>query len=207
MIKVNENFLSHKGEFEYLKDIVKTTEVSGENYTNTKREIVKTNFEDARKTHFIHEYEYEFKELNYKITIEDFNNCAISSSFSENTYVARLRTAFENKFLDKRIKDIEACKNNDYDVFPYYHSFKNNSFLIQEICRSKEVNFVITDYGFNNCIYYSVTLETFVQMDYELYPRKLKEVFKEFKNKNPIERANYLLQIFSTKLQLKYIYS
>lgn len=205
MIKVSDTFLSHTGEFQYLKEFTKRVEVDGEIYTNTKREFTKTTFEEAKKTHEIYNFEYDFNELGLNYVIEDFNNCAVYNSYSENQYVARLRTAFENNFLDARIKSIHTCKTRSYDIFPQEKigSYHDNRHIVQEICKNKEVNFALYDYGFNNTLYYSVSLETFVQIDYDLYPNNLKVLFKEFKNKDAVQRANYLLEIFSTKLQTK----
>lgn len=208
MIKVSDTLISHTGEFEYLKEFTKRVEVDGEIYTNTKREFITTTFEEAKKTHQIYNFEYDFIELGLNYVIEDFNNCAVYNSYSQNQYVSRLMTAFENELLDKKIINIGTCSRYNSGLFPsdFIMDFGDSRSLIQEICKSKKVNFILEYYGTNNLLYYSISLETFVQIDYDLYPNSLKRLFKEFKNKDAVQRANYLLEIFSTKLRTNFFY-
>jgi len=175
MSKTSNNRIEFIGDIEYTTSGYKKIEHEGEVYTKEVITSHKKTIAELKKEnkHSFYDREYDFEELGYSIVVEDCNMFYNSLSskigniiYSENDYVRAICYAFENGFLDERIKDVFTGKTD------YYHKWDS-------IIHHLEVRFPLVNYGFNNTVYYSISIETLLSLPFENIPKDLVDLFKK----------------------------
>jgi len=150
-----------------------------ENYTQLIYEILSV--EEIKKQNKIIYDVYFFNEINLKIEVEKTENInflnrlnilAVSGSqihyfdHSENTFVNDVLTLFDNQLLNKEIVNVFVSKY-DYDKI-----------LFKSIVKNK-ITFIHYNYGFQNTLYYSISINDFFMLDFKNLPKYFKNYFKE----------------------------
>lgn len=209
LVKIDDNNFKFDGVIKYSESEFKSVEVDGEVYTKTnyiQREIKASELNESFK--WIRTV--EFKELEYYVNIEDsymFTNGlsdTLPTNHSTNDYVNLIMNLFDTGMMDKRISRISTTKNTKYlNTFSKFGSDKRNHESFKNILETMEVEIIFYYYGFNNVMYYTIKLEDFVNVKYELidsdmlsYLIRNKIFEKEF---NPTQNTINLLTLKSKK--------
>ena len=202
MQKLKSGLLRFNGTLSYWVSEDKYVEVEGETYTKTTRSEVITTLSKMRKEkdRYFHNYEYEFDMLDTTLEIEEYSGFSYSSlskmarrSYgSENKYVMALECAEENDLLPNKIVSISTGKTER----------RYNQDTLREIMRTLKVWVRLYDYGFNNSVYYSVSLEDFFEVPYDRIPENLSELFlKNGVNLKAKNKVNEIVKLINKKQQ------
>lgn len=187
--KIDKNKLMFFGDLKYTKSKLKTVNVDSEIYSKTEYIDCHNSLCNIRanKEFQFTDIDYNFKHIDYKITIQDtqdftLSRCNDESIIYSNNEVANLiMYAFENGLLDKRILSVFNTK-----VYKYYPVNYNDEW--DNILKTSRVRLFLFGYGFNNSICYEVSLKTLFNINVELIPKDVISIFNHFginlKNKN-----------------------
>ena len=175
LIKLSNDRLGFKGSIEYYITEFKHIEYDGERYTREVKTLVNKTVEELRveSEHYFNDIEYSFNEIDYKLSIEEYSGFTRPLSnglrglfYSENQYVNCICKAFELGFLDKRITNVYSGKTQRrYDW--------------NDIISNMEVSIPFIEYGFNNSVYYTISIETLLNIPIKKIPENLLELFKK----------------------------
>ncbi len=180
-------------------------ELDGEIYW---RDIIKSNVYDIEKLP-TYQYCYNFKMIEYECVLNVpvlflMNTDArrfFDINYSNNDEVNTILNLFDLGLLDNRIKKLYISKNDE--VIDY--RMGANSRTIEQYNNAvlkNELSFGLIHYGFNNSLYYSISLEDFIHIPREKLPTHVVDFFKEvglFKNDDIISVA---LKLLETKTRL-----
>ena len=175
LIMLSKNKLGYKGVVNYTETQYKSIEHEGETYT--KRIVIdkEKTIDDLRieKSEYFYEDKYNFKELDYEMCIEEYrgftrplSNLLKNYCYSENPQVNTIIHAYKDGFLDDRIKDVYIDKTR------YRHDWN-------EIMRTLEVPFILFDYGFNNSVYYTISIKTLLSLKIDKVSPYIIELFNK----------------------------
>lgn len=174
----------------------KSVIVDGETYTKERMYEKFYDLEELKHTTSIQTYDFEL--LNYSVRIEDSNyynytQRAFRVEYSKDQYVNNIISLHRKKILDPRIKSI-------------YTSKRHNSICGMEwrsILRNSRVPIEMFEYGWNNSLYYTISVEDLFQMDYKSIPKEIVEEFSNngvsLRSKNEFEKV---LRFTNQKLRL-----
>lgn len=198
MVKI-DGVITYEGMVTYGEIDYKTIEVDGEMYTRQDRTDVCKDLKELDKSRWSKQ-EYSFEEIDYNIVLENYNGFSYHTldkmtndriEFSENSYVNQIWLAFYKGLLDIKIKDLATINLNKI----YYKDFVKDS-----VYNNNEVPFIYDSYGWGNAIYYSISLEDFLELDFKKIKPNLKDILKkefnisfnkgaEFRNANNVMKA------------------
>lgn len=186
MIKEN-GIISFIGYIEYTERQFKTINIDGEIYHNEKYIKVKKNVDELDKL-FFRDIEFKLPILNIDLKFKDFlgfYNKSLSQkiyNISTNTDVNLILTAFRKKLLDKRIKHIGKRKQDtffDYDC-PYFKNTKAEREFVDDIINNRKIDIPFFWYGFNNVVYFSISLNDLIKIKYEDMPKNLLDILNRY---------------------------
>ena len=186
MIKQN-GIISFIGDIEYTERQFKTIDIDGEIYHNEKYIKVKKNVNDLDSVYFA-DIEFKLPILNIDLKFKDFfgfYNQSLSHkiyNLSTNTDVNLILTAFRKKLLDKRIKHIGTRKQDTFFEYNYPH-FKNTKRereFVEEIIENKKIDIPFFWYGFNNVVYFSISLNDLIKINYDDMPKNLLDILNRY---------------------------
>lgn len=176
LIMLSKNKLGYKGFVNYTETQYKSIEYDGETYT--KRIVI-----DKEKTidelllekpQYFYEDKYNFKELDYEMCIEEYRGFTRPLSkglrkiiYSENPQVNAIIHACKGGFLDNRILDIFTSKQR-YDS----NTWQNIMFNLQ-------IDLPLFNYGFNNCVFYTISIKNFLELKIDKIPNFYIELFNK----------------------------
>lgn len=181
LIKHSENLLKYEGTVKYTQSNTESIAFEGKTYFNTTTIDKETTIETLRQDNamFFFNHIYNFNLIDYNIQIEDYsglsNNLSIISDKyqgSTNSYVSAIIQAFDEGLLDSRINSVFSGKKDYYNYYPRYYSEQLN-----EILNSMEINIPMYTYGFNNVLYYTISVRTLFDVDSSLIPDNIKKMF------------------------------
>lgn len=177
-IKINNNLISYKGDINYTVTDYEHIEHEGKTYTHRKvidKQTTVQELKDKNGSAFYNQ-EYDFDLINYKVNIEDCSyflrrlSDMTMCQYSENDYVNAIVMAFNNGYLDKRIKNVYNTKTRGY--YPLYYKEDFSWFL-----QSLEVVIPLFSYGFNNSVYYTIHIKDLLKADVEKIPEDVLRMF------------------------------
>lgn len=179
LVKKCDTLLCFEGDVKYEKPIIKQIEVDGVTYSNTTYEDIIVSVDEFRETHLFEKTEYDFELLEYKIEIEDYSYYSFSerrpcATYSNNKYVNLILLAFEEGLLDKRIKNVFTSGTKSF-YYPITYSYD-----MECILNDLEVHIHLFSYGFNNSVYYTISLEDFFSSEHKKNEYLLKKMFSKY---------------------------
>ena len=186
MIKQN-GIISFIGDIEYTERQFKTINIDGEIYHNEKHIKVKKNVNELDSKYFV-DIEFKLPILNIDLKFKDFigfYNKSLSQkiyNISTNTDVNLILTAFRKKLLDKRIKHIGTRKQDtffDYE-YPRFKNTKAEIEFVDDIINNRKIDIPFFWYGFNNVVYFSISLNDLIKINYEDMPKNLLDILNRY---------------------------
>jgi hypothetical protein len=201
LIRGDNDLFLFNGDIEYC--IPKTTykDFQGVTYANTVYEDIKSTIYELRKKRPYSFYTsmYNFELLKFKIRIEDridnsFAKVPPFVNYSENNRVNLIIYAFNKGLLDSRIKSVFSGKSDQFYYYPINYK-KDWMYILKTL----EVNIPLFYYGFNNAVYYKISLETLLNCDSELIPEDIFNIFKRFDIN--LSSTNILQQVTNLLIQ------
>jgi hypothetical protein len=183
-IRLKENIAINY--WDMTEPVIKEVEVDGEIYTKVIKEAESKEFfmyyrQDER---FYYEYDFELLDLKYRfldykcMRIGHRSPCLYLYPESQNDYVNYIYHLFEWGFLDKIIKSIYFGKDKlNYAYFDYLKEKINEKDTIEI-----NIDIRLYNYGWNNFVYYRISLDTLFQMDYEKIEKYAYEYIEFFNN-------------------------
>lgn len=158
IFKVDGNNIGYEGYVNLWTEETKSIEHEGEFYYNTRR-FEKKFYVSELVSRRPSDIELEFKEINYKVTINDtsgmswkrlFDFAATNYGYSDNDLVRAYQVCFDNNLLDSRIKGICTYKTNN-NIYKHW---------LDVFCNQGLLSLPLMGYGFNNGLYYQIDTET-----------------------------------------------
>jgi hypothetical protein len=190
LIETSKNNFSFNGGFTYQECCFDKIEHNGKVYMHESWSDVKTTVKEFKKDRRFKTVQFDFKLLDYSISIEDYDGFKLGFStlnkmpvFSENHNSQLIQFAFNSGVLDKRIINVFSS-NKDF----YQYNINSRAEDWELILETLEVNIPFLNYGFNNMVYYTVKVETLFEADIKHIPRNIIELFNyygiDLKSKN-----------------------
>ena len=188
--------LRFKGMYSYFSINTERIEVDGKFYERTEREeVCKTTDEIRKETepYWFRNHEYNFNEIDEKVIIEDcsrFTRCwaqCYNMHFSENDYIQRILIAFHEGLLSKKIKSLYTDKTNKSSRYWRYNPSDADYSTLEKL----EVVFLMCSYGYNNSLYYTVSLKDFFEIPVDKLPEDIVRYFNRQLNINLNNNNNY----------------
>lgn len=169
MYRDSDGIIKFKGEIRYREPHIKEVIIDGEKYTNTSTVNKVVTVEEMRSDEWMgfhfKTYDYDLKGFGSILKIEDnsvfYSNlselCNMDGDFkyvgsSENQYVNRLLKAFKYGFVNPVVKNI--CTGR----IEHFNEYTTWSYIMHYL----EVEICIYEYGWNNGLFVSVSLEDFI---------------------------------------------
>lgn len=205
-----KNHFYFEGNVSYTKIKTESVNIDGNLYHRQVSEDVQKSVEELEPYYFKTK-EFNFPIINTNIIVDDyygFTNRTLSYfsskyNYSTNEDVQLILTLFEKGLLDKRIKDIFTSKH-DCSLDAHFPNSHHNKTLIKQMYDDGEATFVLFRYGFNNVVYFSISLQDLIQIPYDNFDKKLLNLFiKEgiLDKKGDITKS--AISIFETKARIR----
>lgn len=179
LIRHSSNELRFEGGYDVWFSEADSIIHNGKKYTNTETKCIYKTVAEFKKEspELFDHYNYDFTELNYSIKIENNmlnmhhldTHCNIE--YSKNSYVNCIMMAFENGFLDNRIKNVYTQKGS-WVYYPRHYKEQWNAIL-----RDLEVDFKLYGYGFNNFICYTLNVKDIFLLNAKELPEDIIKIF------------------------------
>ena len=194
MIKRGDGKIVFDGKVTYFENKYKNITVDGETYTKRWADEVTKKVCELDNDRFF-DREYYFEEIDVTEVIQDthlfYNGLSpfTSTSGSTNEDVKCIVDAFNLGLLDKRILYLFTDNSTiHYDTIDYF------------ILSKSEVPLQLFSYGFNNSVYYTISLEELLSIDLDKVEYRIKNWFiKKGVNLNKRDKVELALDIFKLK--------
>lgn len=206
----SKNHFYFEGNVSYTKIKTESVDIDGNLYHRQVSEDIQKSVGELEPYYFTTK-EFNFPIINTNVIVDDYygfdkNTLSYFSSkynYSTNEDVQLIRTLFEKGLLDKRIKDVFTSKQ-DYCFNLHSPNSFHNKELIKQIYDDGEVYFYLFGYGFNNSVYFSISLQDLIQIPYDNFDKKLLNLFiKEgiLDKKGDVNKS--AISIFETKARIR----
>lgn len=201
MYKHDDNIIRFQGQVTYNTTEEKKVVIDGETYVNKKNVQKTLTIEDMRKDEWINLhfgiFEYhipgygniakiEYNSVFYR-DLADMCKPPKYCSGSTNSYVNNILVADSYGLIDSVVKRVYTGKNE----------YKREDVIWDEIMRSLEVEICINDYGWNNGLFVTVSLEDFLKFNHKEVDPYLVDLFRKkgvsLKSKNELNKAESLI--------------
>lgn len=201
LIKKENNKFEFVGDVDIWVDTSDNIIQNGKTYIHNSGEVKTLSVAEYKKTRYSDDYEYDFKELDYKAYVND-RTCQGQSvnglycvKYSENDYANCILIAFESELLDSRIVNMYTQKG--YSIY-YPRDYK---YQWNHILKSLTIDFIMYGYGYNNFLCYSLNVRDVFLLDYKLISDEVIDIFNfhgiNLKNKN---KQNELIKLFNKQI-------
>lgn len=176
LIMLSKNKLGYKGVVNYTETQYKSIEHEGETYTKTIVIDKEKTIDELRleSPDYFYEDKYRFEELDYEMCIEEYRGFTRplskglrKSIYSENPQVNAIIHAWEGGFLDDRILGVFTSKDR-YDQYAW-----------ENIMINLEIDLPLFNYGFNNCVFYRISIKNFLELKIDKIPNFYIELFNK----------------------------
>lgn len=199
-LKQGSGYLYFDGDVQYNTLKTEYTTHDGKIYSSREFVQINTNCKNLLNEHkdWITYIDINFEELQYSVKIQDLKyfTDGISSLmpiiYSENYYVNLTLLAFNSGFLDKRILNVSTCKMDYLDRYDYPNQDREN---FKRVLDNLSIDIFLKRYGFNNALFYTISLETLFLMPYERIPKYIDSFFK--RNGVSLKSKNKDLQVIN----------
>jgi len=178
LIKTSKNRADLSGNFTYWTEKTEYVEVNGKTYCNTERDQITKKIDELKKEGYVfNPTKWVFHEIDYEFEIYDscpsFGKCISVQNgriYSSLNDVHNLISAYHLGYLDNRIKGLyTTSKNNSRNINNEFKYIVSNLIVTIEMC----------SLGYNNGLFYELSLKDFLNIPPQKMPPRLKLIFKK----------------------------
>lgn len=160
-IKISDREFKISGKMNICENVVKSVIVNGETYFNTKMVEVSVDVNDLNK-HYLVEHILDFSFINITYKVQDYVGFSYGNllqkyskfGLSLNPLVSAYELLFNEKVLDKRIREIYTSNRKEISYYSFKQHFDMNRIPIW-----------LSSYGFNNNLYCNVKMIDFLSIE------------------------------------------